>query len=565
MEDDYGKYNMKTSSTDEQSFKENQGENINNPGQNEINEKENVEIIKQSKKIGDLDVISYNCTKTILSQMEKNIYKIKGNEQGTAFTCKIPFPDRDNMLPVLITNNHIINGDLLGKIDSEIKFNREGDKDYTKIKLDNNRMKYTNKTYDITIIELKTNDRINDYLELDKIILDDIIDSDNSQIIKYDDKIIYIPQYPKGELCVSYGIFNGTVENNEYIFKYNCCTDYGSSGSPILNMDNKVIGIHIGIISCNYNSSNAGCLLNFAIKEFINEHYKKSNEKLLIEFNKNNKTQISNTEIISLNLAYKYIGDKGFKDLMKVEFNQIKELKLSYNNISNIDALNKNKLKNLEKLDLSHNLISDIKVLENTKLQNLKELILSSNKISNIGPLSKANYDNLEILDLSNNKIIIIDPLENSSFKRLRVINFGGNRIQNIDVFKRIKFDKLEKLNLRKNKINNIDALKLGNFNELTELNLEGNKIKKIDDSFNTTYNFKKLENLNLAKNQIENISELIAKVNYSDLFSHLKKLNLSNNIIPKQQLEKLIDYSKNNYPDNEFIMIPQKEKKNVK
>ncbi len=565
MEDDYGKFNMKTSSTDEQSFKENQGENINNLGQNEINEKENVEIIKQSKKIGDLDVISYNCTKTLLSQMEKNIYKIKGNEQGTAFTCKIPFPDRDNMLPVLITNNHIINDDLLGKIDSEIKFNREGDKDYTKIKLDNNRMKYTNKTYDITIIELKANDRINDFLELDKIILDDIIDSDNSQIIKYDDKIIYIPQYPKGELCVSYGIFNGTVENKEYIFKYNCCTDFGSSGSPILNMDNKVIGIHIGIISCNDNSSNVGCLLNFAIKEFINEHYKKSNEKLLIEFNKNNKTQISNTEIISSNLAYKYIGDIGFKDLMKIEFNQIKEFNLTYNNISNIDALNKNKLKNLEKLDLSHNLISDIKVLENTKLQNLKELILSSNKISNIGPLSKTNYDNLEILDLSNNKIIIIDPLENSSFKRLRVINFGGNRIQNIDVFKRIKFDKLEKLNLRKNKINDIDALKLGNFNELTELNLEINKIKKIDDSFNTTYNFKKLENLNLAKNQIENISELIAKVNYSDLFSHLKKLNLSNNIIPKQQLEKLIDYSKNNYPDNEFIMIPQKEKKNVK
>ena len=445
------------------------------------------------------------------------------------------------MLPVLITNNHIINDDLLGKIDSEIKFNREGDKDYTKIKLDNNRMKYTNKTYDITIIELKTNDRINDYLELDKLILDDIIDSDNSQIIKYDDKIIYIPQYPKGELCVSYGIFNGTVENKEYIFKYNCCTDFGSSGSPILNMDNKVIGIHIGIISCNDNSSNAGCLLNFAIKEFINEHYKKSNEKLLIEFNKNNKTQISNTEIISLNLAYKYIADKGFKDLMKVEFNQIKELKLSYNNISNIDALNKNKLKKLEKLNLSHNLISDIKVLENAKLQNLK------------------------ILDLSSNRIIVIEPLENSSFKRLRVINFGGNRIQNIDVFKRIKFDKLEKLNLRKNKINDIDALKLGNFNELTELNLEINKIKKIDDSFNTTYNFKKLENLNLAKNQIENISELIAKVDYSDLFSHLKKLNLSNNIIPDDQLKNLINYAKNNYPDDELIMYPQKEKKNIK
>ena len=39
----------------------------------------------------------------------KNIFKIKiGKEQGAGFFCKILFPDNKNILPVLITNNHII-------------------------------------------------------------------------------------------------------------------------------------------------------------------------------------------------------------------------------------------------------------------------------------------------------------------------------------------------------------------------------------------------------------------------------------------------------------------------
>ena len=42
--------------------------------------------------------------------MKKNVCKIKiGNEQSTGFFCKIPFPDENNLLPVFITNNHVIN------------------------------------------------------------------------------------------------------------------------------------------------------------------------------------------------------------------------------------------------------------------------------------------------------------------------------------------------------------------------------------------------------------------------------------------------------------------------
>ena len=36
-------------------------------------------------------------------------------------------------------------------------------------------MKYTNEEYDITIIEIKKEDNINNYLELDDILINDII------------------------------------------------------------------------------------------------------------------------------------------------------------------------------------------------------------------------------------------------------------------------------------------------------------------------------------------------------------------------------------------------------
>ena len=56
---------------------------------------------------------------------------------------------------------------------------------------------------------------------------------------------IYILQYPLGDKAfVSYGIIKSIEEINEYNFNHICSTNEGSSGSPILNKDNKVIGIH---------------------------------------------------------------------------------------------------------------------------------------------------------------------------------------------------------------------------------------------------------------------------------------------------------------------------------
>ena len=114
------------------------------------------EIVIKEKILSEYPkVISYECTKKIIEQMEKNIFKINiGDEQGTGFFCKIPY----NNKIVLMTNNHIIDENI-----KEINIKIKEEKENRIINI-NNRIIYINKEYDITIIEMNENDNINNYL-----------------------------------------------------------------------------------------------------------------------------------------------------------------------------------------------------------------------------------------------------------------------------------------------------------------------------------------------------------------------------------------------------------------
>ena len=219
------------------------------------------EINEESYLTGYPNIIPYECSKKIIEQMEKNICKFKIEKkketiieqkketkieqvQGTGFFCKIPFPNRENMLPVFITNHHLINEDILNKDDGkiQIKIKKDNDEKIISIK---DRLKYTNEKYDTTIIEIKEKDGIKDFLELDEGIINHIINNKNENN-EYKDETIYIIQYPEFHLSVSYGILAEIFELNPYKFNHKCDTRKGSSGAPILNLNNKIIGIHIG-------------------------------------------------------------------------------------------------------------------------------------------------------------------------------------------------------------------------------------------------------------------------------------------------------------------------------
>ena len=151
--------------------------------------------------------------------MKKNIIKISLNDgsKGTGFFCKIPFIN-NNELKVLITNNHIINEEII-KENKKIQISINNDKEYKIIELENKKI-YTNKEYDITIIEInKEKEEINNYIELDKDIME-------QEIINLNKESIYILQNPNSldgqKAAVSYGIINNIDGNN---IKHYCCTE----------------------------------------------------------------------------------------------------------------------------------------------------------------------------------------------------------------------------------------------------------------------------------------------------------------------------------------------------
>jgi len=138
--------------------------------------------------------------------------------------------------------------------------------------LDNNRLMYTNKILDITIIEIKEeNDRLNNkYLELDDWIINyfksNRKEEPNFLDNIYSNKSIYLINYPEDKrVVVSYGQ-SPNISGTELHHK--CITKEGSSGSPILLINNqKLIGIHYG--SSKQFDYNKGTLLIYSIIEFL--------------------------------------------------------------------------------------------------------------------------------------------------------------------------------------------------------------------------------------------------------------------------------------------------------
>ena len=205
-----------------------------------------------------IEPISMTGTNKILDQLKNCICKIKIKEKyGTGFFCIIPF--KKESIKVLMTNYNVLNEEDL-KENKNLNLFLNDEKDNLTIDLGIKRDMYFNKDYDITIIELNEEDKINDYLELD-----DNLFQDKAELI-YRDKSIYTLHYPnEKEACVSYGLLNNI---DEYNIMHKCNIDIGSYGSPILNLqNNKVIGINKkGSINFNYN---IGTLLIFPVNAFL--------------------------------------------------------------------------------------------------------------------------------------------------------------------------------------------------------------------------------------------------------------------------------------------------------
>ena len=230
------------------------------------------------------DPVTILGTETILNQMKNSICKIKiNNTNGTGFFCTINYKNRK--INFLMTNYHVLDENYYAE-NNELNLFINDDKDVKILNLKIKRKTYFNKKYDLTMIELKEDDNINHFLELDDNLFKNEIN------IYYDEKSIYSIQYPQGNnISVSYGILNNI--NNDYIINHTCNIIKGAYCSPIINLsNNKVIGIN------NEFSFNSSILLNYPLNDFINKIKLKQKPNLNIDIFNNNKVNTFRKKII---------------------------------------------------------------------------------------------------------------------------------------------------------------------------------------------------------------------------------------------------------------------------
>ena len=111
----------------------------------------------------------YKNIKMNLDENSKQIIEKTKRGKGTGFLCYIPFPDKIHLLPVLITNNHILNEEDIS-IGKKIKFSINNEEKFYEIIIDDSRKTFTKKQpYDITIVQLKPKDKLDldSLLEID--------------------------------------------------------------------------------------------------------------------------------------------------------------------------------------------------------------------------------------------------------------------------------------------------------------------------------------------------------------------------------------------------------------
>ena len=261
---------------------------------------------------------------------------------GTGFFMKI-----SNSIKYLITNYHIINPNLINeKIEIEIWNHKT-----MKLNLNSYNITYFKIPKDITTIQINNSDEIFKDIEF--------LDYDRNYVNGYNIYLnadVFSIEHPfgKGAACAS-----GTITNiNNYEFDHNISTENGSSGCPIILLNDnigliQVIGIHknaeytkkinggtfIGEIFKGLNKSD---LLNnriiynekednYIIAEiYIKENYVNKNVKIINSFEEDTRRRLKEKDNYSQEYWKKYFPDGKFnKDYMNEE--EIKKCEIKIN------------------------------------------------------------------------------------------------------------------------------------------------------------------------------------------------------------------------------------------
>ena len=274
---------------------------------------------------------------------------IENNQPINGFLCKIPY--KSNYIPTLIASYQRISHKNLHKI-KNINIITTNGKEYKIINIDNDRNIFIDIKKGLLFIEIKPNDKINHFFELDYNITNENKQFKNILFFTNKNKIDYFKI--DNELLFNSALNNIFNIKNEFLF------------SPILFLDNLKI---VGIINKNLCNNLSGVLKDFML--YINSKNEQLNELTIFYDISNIKYDI-----------------KIFDDLFVLNNKNNCKLLISGKERDLCEYLTKNEIN-------INNSILEIKLIEKIKITNMKNMFLGCSKLLSIPDFSNWNTENI--------------------------------------------------------------------------------------------------------------------------------------------------------------------------
>jgi len=185
---------------------------------------------------------------------------------GTGFFIKFPFPSFDHPLYGIMTNNHVLDAEQLSP-HSYFTIVADSSERRHRIFIDDNLFLFTSELIDVTFVQLHQ----------------DVIRRINPEFLypgqdsHKEDRVVVLQHPHGGELSFSQGMI---LSDWGFDYLHTCSTDYGSSGSPLLNNYFEVVGIHkMRRVSEKANVATRISVIQHAIKNMYNLYIKRRSTK----------------------------------------------------------------------------------------------------------------------------------------------------------------------------------------------------------------------------------------------------------------------------------------------